>query len=365
MKVTQVVLTPGQLRDLELALAGASEAPMSLSVSRETASPLTEQVELLDREGTGLARLHIRSTSAADEHVLLSGDVEPLRPFGHRDHLERRATYRRDVAFDRAIVITEDVPSGDDELWHSVRPGDVLVVLDHGDSHRLSSAISALEERGLDSLVLPAPDRQDRTADVWLERVRESAATLISADTVIWNTPKAIGSGLVILLTGLSGSGKSTIAKLLAESLTSRDPRRVTLLDGDEVRQILSSGLGFSREDREMNVRRIGWVAALVAEHEGIAICAPIAPYASMRSEMRRRVEEHARFVVVHVATPLEVCEARDRKGLYAKARAGEIPNFTGISDPYEVPIDADVVVDASRFTPSEAVDLIVEALPR
>ena len=181
----------------------------------------------------------------------------------------------------------------------------------------------------------------------------------------VWPTNRSHGRGRVILLTGLSGSGKSTIAKLLAERLTGIDDRGVTLLDGDEVRLILSSGLGFSREDREMNVRRIGWVASLVASHGAIAVCAPIAPYAEMRAEMRERAEAVGRFLLVHVSTPLEVCEARDRKGLYARARRGEIPNFTGISDPYEAPTDADVTIDASTTAPADAVQRIVEVLQR
>ena len=119
--------------------------------------------------------------------------------------------------------------------------------------------------------------------------------------------------------------------------------RTVTSLDGDVVRRNLSAGLTFSKEHRELNVRRIGYVAAEVTRHGGVALCAPIAPYASVRAEVRAMVEAHGRFVLVHVSTPLEACEARDRKGLYAKARRGEIPEFTGISDPYETPADADV----------------------
>ena len=189
---------------------------------------------------------------------------------------------------------------------------------------------------------------------------RWRSGALAADDIDVWDTQRSVGDGLVILLTGLSGSGKSTIAKLLAERLGEGDDRTVTLLDGDEVRLILSSKLGFSRDDRLMNVRRIGWVAALIAKHGGIAVCAPIAPYAEMRAEMRERAESVGRFVLVHVSTPLEVC---DVKGLYAKARAGEIPQFTGISDPYEAPADADLSIDASVVSPEDAVDQIINAL--
>jgi adenylyl-sulfate kinase len=166
--------------------------------------------------------------------------------------------------------------------------------------------------------------------------------------------------GTVVLLTGLSGSGKSTIARALVDVL---DPP-VTLLDGDVVRQHLSRGLGFSREDRDLNVERIGWVAAEVAKHGGTAIAAPIAPYAETRERVRRMVAEvGARFLLVWVSTPLAVCEQRDRKGLYARARRGEITGFTGIDDPYEEPTDADLVVDTSALSLEEAVAQITALL--
>jgi sulfate adenylyltransferase len=175
----------------------------------------------------------------------------------------------------------------------------------------------------------------------------------------VWHPPLD-SHGLVVFLTGLSGSGKSTIARALAQRLRELDDRVVTLLDGDEVRDLLSAGLGFTREDRDLNIRRIGWVAALVAQHGGIAICAPIAPFDAARREARRMTTAAGgRFVLVHVATPLAVAEARDRKGLYARARAGEIPDFTGISSPYEAPLDADAVVAAN----GESVDASVAAI--
>ncbi|WP_246017881.1 adenylyl-sulfate kinase [Amnibacterium kyonggiense] len=169
--------------------------------------------------------------------------------------------------------------------------------------------------------------------------------------------------GLVVLLSGLSGSGKSTIARALAAALEA-DGTTVSVLDGDEVRQLLSAGLGFDAEGRALNVRRIGWVAAEIARAGGTAIAAPIAPFAAGRAEMRRMVEERGgRFVLVHVATPLGVCEARDRKGLYAAARAGRIADFTGISSPYETPLDADVTVDTAVASVEEAVAAVRAAV--
>ena len=132
--------------------------------------------------------------------------------------------------------------------------------------------------------------------------------------------------GVTVFFTGLSGSGKSTVARGLADALVENGGRTVSLLDGDVVRQMLSSGLTFSKSDRDLNIRRIGYVAAEITRHGGLAICAPIAPYAATRAEVRRMVEAVGDFVLVHVATPLEECERRDRKGLYAKARAGLIP---------------------------------------
>jgi len=136
--------------------------------------------------------------------------------------------------------------------------------------------------------------------------------------------------------------------------------RPVTLLDGDLVRRHLSSELGFSKEHRDLNIRRIGYVAAEITKNGGIAVCAPIAPYDATRKDVRRMVESGGGFLLVHVDTPIEVCEARDRKGLYAKARAGIVKEFTGISDPYEAPDDADVVIDTADTTASEAAQQII-----
>ena len=175
--------------------------------------------------------------------------------------------------------------------------------------------------------------------------------------------PPRAERGLAIFFTGLSGSGKSTIARGLAEALTERGDRTVSLLDGDHVRQLLSAGLTFSRADRDLNIARIGYVAAEVARHGGIAICAPIAPYAAARAAARQMVTEVGDFLLVYVSTPVDVCAARDRKGLYAKARAGLITGFTGVSDPYEEPRDADLVLDTSVMTRQQAVDAVLKLL--
>jgi sulfate adenylyltransferase len=200
---------------------------------------------------------------------------------------------------------------------------------------------------------------------------------LLDAGTEIpaWFTPAAVARelrrvrrprserGLVLFLTGLSGSGKSTIARDLSDVLSERGDRQVSLLDGDLVRQLLSAGLSFSRADRDLNIARIGYVAAEIARHGGIAICAPIAPFAAARTRVRQMVSEVGDFFLIHVATPVEVCEARDRKGLYAKARAGIITQFTGVSDPYEEPADAELVLDTSAMSRAEAVAAVLRLL--
>jgi len=184
------------------------------------------------------------------------------------------------------------------------------------------------------------------------------------AEVVARDQPAPEDQGLVLFFTGLSGSGKSTLARALMDRILEQGVRTVTSLDGDVVRRNLSAGLTFSREDRETNIRRIGWVAAEISRHGGLAVCSPIAPFDATRQDVRRYVEDAGgAFFLVHVATPLEECERRDRKGLYAKARRGEIPEFTGISSPYEEPADADVRVDTTGRTIDDALGDVVTAL--
>jgi sulfate adenylyltransferase len=171
--------------------------------------------------------------------------------------------------------------------------------------------------------------------------------------------------GLTVFFTGLSGSGKSTIANALLTKFLEMGGRPITLLDGDLVRKHLSSELGFSKEHRDINIRRIGYVASEITKNGGIAICAPIAPYDATRKAVREMIEPYGGFILVHVATPIETCEQRDRKGLYAKARAGILKEFTGISDPYEAPKDAEVVINTADLSPEEAAQEIILHLER
>jgi sulfate adenylyltransferase len=273
-------------------------------------------------------------------------------------------------------------------------PAQALVAAAYGATHLMADgpadASTADHGTGFPLPVVPAGDwAYDPRAEVWRPLALIEAGTeqgdlspgelgdLLDAGAEIpaWFTPPAVARelrrarpprsqrGFVLFLTGLSGSGKSTIARNLADVLTERGDRKVTLLDGDLVRQLLSAGLTFSREDRDLNIARIGFVAAEIARHGGIAICAPIAPFAQARARVRKMVSEVGDFLMIYVSTPVEVCEARDRKGLYAKARAGVIPQFTGVSDPYEEPLDADLVIDTSTMTREQATEAVLSLL--
>jgi sulfate adenylyltransferase len=169
--------------------------------------------------------------------------------------------------------------------------------------------------------------------------------------------------GLTLFFTGLSGSGKSTIARALLARLMEIGTHSITLLDGDLVRKHLSSELGFSREHRNINIARIGYVASEITKHGGIAVCAPIAPYAQTRRSVREMIAQYGGFYEIYVSTPLAVCEARDRKGLYAKARAGIIKEFTGVSDAYEAPENPELAINTDQIPPAAAVNLILERL--
>ena len=220
--------------------------------------------------------------------------------------------------------------------------------LDHRLGHDVVTAYAAGEV-----LALPGTEPAD---DGWPAEV---------AAVVAQDQPDDEHVGVVVLFTGLSGSGKSTLARALHDLVLEDGRRTVTSLDGDVVRRHLSKGLGFSREDRETNIARIGWVAAEVARHRGVALASPIAPFDATRQQVRAMVEDAGgELVLVHVATPLEECERRDRKGLYARARRGEIPDFTGISSPYEEPQDADVVVDTTGRSIEECLVEVIGALP-
>ena len=239
------------------------------------------------------------------------------------------------------------------ELGIGMVPFQMMVYLEDLDTY-----VPEDEAAGRRSLNISGTELRQRLADgreipAWFtfpEVVRELRRT----------HPPRPEQGLTVFFTGLSGAGKSTIANVLLVRLLEMGGRPVTLLDGDVVRKHLSSELGFSKEHRELNIHRIGFVASEITKNGGIAICAPIAPYDAVRRSVREMIQPVGGFVLVHVATPLDVCESRDRKGMYAKARAGIIKEFTGISDPYEAPRDAEVALDTSIMSPAESAQEII-----
>jgi sulfate adenylyltransferase len=174
-------------------------------------------------------------------------------------------------------------------------------------------------------------------------------------------SPPLHRQGFCVWFTGLSGAGKSTVASILTVMLLERG-RQVTVLDGDVVRTHLSKGLGFSKDDRDTNIRRIGFVAAEIVRHNGVALCAAVSPYHASRNECRNMVGAD-RFCLVYVNTPIEVCEQRDTKGMYAKAREGKLKGFTGVDDPYEAPVGPELVLTTTDSTPEENAQRVLQYL--
>lgn len=394
---------PELLADLELLLAGVDvdlggelrplgDGRVTLRAVPEVAEQVaaTGRVVLADPEGTPLAVLVVDAGATGADWI---GLLEALRPpaYGPFRELQRPPEQVRVEQGGPVLAAVCDRPLLTTDVERIAAAGEKPVLLLARTAGRqagglppealVRSVLAAGRALGGDTRVVTVPLRRlvdpaaDEAAAVAVARAYGAsevltldggpwAAALAALDTEQdlpedlapaevrtelrrWRPPRS-RRGLVVFFTGLSGSGKSTVARALIDTLLEDGRRSLTVLDGDVVRRELSRGLGFSQADRDLNVRRIGWVAAEVARHGGIAVCAPIAPYAATRAAVRAETEAVGDFFLVHVATPLEVCEQRDRKGLYAKARAGLIPRFTGISDPYEAPDDAEFVVDTS-----------------
>lgn len=243
----------------------------------------------------------------------------------------------------------------DSVTWHAQEIGIEAVpfrnlVLEEDQPEKLLSPRGA--SRRMKGRVRQASEQQNAEIAHWF-----------SYPTVLEEWRKTLRQGFTLFFTGLSGAGKSTLAQVLYARLKEQEARPVTLLDGDVVRKNISSELGFSREHRDINVLRQGYVASLITRHGGIAICAPIAPYANTRAQVRAMVEEDGDFIEIYVATPLSTCETRDRKGLYARARAGLIKQFTGVSDPYEAPVNPEILVDTSLQSANQVADKILAYL--
>lgn len=395
---------PRELDDLELLVHGVLPDAgfgdlFTLEVSPQV-SDLAEAagaLELVDPEGVPLASVTPTSTHSTDTKVRITGPVTPLQ---HNEHGAFRSLYlgpdQARSGTPEALTVPVAGPLTDGDLGlirsHAAdRPILLLALVGHGTptyNGRPMSATALIRAtlaaaRLLDrASVVAVPlasrgrDRAEQDHELGQQVVAAYATGEVLTVTgegplpdavqqiVDFELPAPYEQGLVLFFTGLSGSGKSTLARALHDVILERGERTVTSLDGDVVRRNLSAGLTFSREDRETNNRRIGWVAAEISRHRGVAICSPIAPFDATRQQVRSMVEAAGgAFFLVHVATPVEECERRDRKGLYAKARRGEIPEFTGISSPYEEPNDADVRVDTTERTIDDVLSEILNAL--
>lgn len=377
--------TARELDDLELLLSGALHpirgfgepgSPVTLTLPPDVAAVAGGAVELVDPEGLPLARV------AGD------GTVQAMT---HPEHGPFRRLYltpaqvRERYAGHALVPVTGPLTQAQSEQVAARGPAVLLALVGTGTPQLSPVALlrACLETAGpgIEVVACPLASHDDPAVDrLLLERVLAAYATggpLIElaadpggrlapevAEIVAFDQPPAHRQGLVLFFTGLSGSGKSTLAQALIDRLLEQGTRTVTSLDGDVVRRHLSAGLTFSKADRETNIARIGWVAAEIARHGGVAVCSPIAPFDQTRRLVRSMVEAAGgAFFLIHVATPLAECERRDRKGLYARARRGEIPEFTGISSPYEEPTDAAVRVDTTGRSIPEALDEVLEAL--
>jgi sulfate adenylyltransferase len=383
----------------------AAEGALTLVVTESVAETAAEAggVELIDPEGAPVARLDVQGVWDAGEGR--RGLTGPVTRLAHTEFGAFRRLHRAPSAIHRdhsaatllAVGVRGPLSSadlaaiGDAARDSGHRPllvalvGDGMPIDSSGPGlvrMTLAAATELTELTGLDAGVvavsLPGNAVDGAASDQLIGRVLaayadQSAGTYGEAADgfpasvaaiVDRERPRRDRRGVVVFFTGLSGSGKSTLARALVDHILERGERTITSLDGDVVRHHLSKGLGFSREDRETNILRIGFVAAEIARHGGVAICSPIAPFDSTRAEVRRMVEAAGGgFLLVHVATPLEECERRDRKGLYAKARKGEIPDFTGISSPYEEPNDYFAKLDTTNRDIAECLRELVSAL--
>jgi sulfate adenylyltransferase len=397
--VVQWTPTSRELDDLELlgmqvlpvhgfsAPDGGDLPALTLTVPVEVAR--AAEIELLDPEGLPLARVRVSSTYPADgDRVGVVGQVRHLAapqfgPFRRYVRSPAELEPAQRLAVPVIAPLTEDAVADieDTATARGLRPL-LVVCTGHGTPQQVSApglvraslaAATAIEAAQV--VAVPVGSR-GHAADATLRRAVAAAyGTVYEPVTtgapsariralVEQDRPPRDRRGVVLFLTGLSGSGKSTIARAVHDRLLERGDRTVTSLDGDVVRHHLSKGLGFSREDRETNIARIGWVAAEISRHGGVALCSPIAPFDSTRKQVRALVDDAGGgFVLVHVSTPLQECERRDRKGLYAKARAGAIPEFTGISSPYEVPDDADLSIDTTGRHLDDCVDEVMALL--
>ncbi|NAZ16805.1 adenylyl-sulfate kinase [Glutamicibacter soli] len=319
------------------------------------------RLTLADADGTPLAEAR---WATGDERLQLTRLAEAEHGPGREFRLTTPLTGAAGVVLmDRAPSLAQLA-----SLKGLMSAGDVLLLVAGSTDASSSSYARLLSELQAAGHLLPGV----RVAHVVVPEHCDMGQVLARLDAPVLrdlrgkeSTAHGETGGIVVMFTGLSGSGKSTLARSVRERLQHQHLRPV-LLDGDDVRRFVSKGLGFSREDRETNVERIGWIGARVAEAGGIALCAPIAPFDETRKRVRELAEQAgATFHLVHVSTPLQVCETRDRKGLYAQARAGDIKDFTGIDSPYEVPSAPALRLDLGSLTLQDATDQVLALMEK
>lgn len=370
--------TAADLDILELVRSGAlpafpldaSPGSIRLPLSQATEVASEGPVDITDLEGVPVARAVV---AASSEGLFAEGvptwlSARSSRPFEHW-HVGP------DAVAGHTGLVAFCAPISDEQAREAIAGAGsrplllALVSLDGDvDPTALETARQlrelAIAHPAAMTAIAPSPPRftQREHEAIISAYARGRAATILGDEGTASGTSTA---GTVLFFTGLSGSGKSTIARAVRNRLV-EDGERVTLLDGDVVRRHLSAGLGFSATDRDTNIRRIGWVAAEIAHHGGVAICSPIAPFDRTREAVRQMATSRgATFTLVHVATPLAECERRDRKGLYARARRGEIPEFTGISSPYEAPEAPELRIDTTGRDVDVLVDEVLTLLGR
>ena len=365
-----------------------------------------EKVSLLDPEGVLIAYINIDSIFINDERYFLGGKVIGIEPPSHSGKSSLRLYQNPDsLEFDTMFLCSNVLHKSEidylKEHFQQTKKR-ILIQIFFNESYRcyvklrcITAALSNLPENSFELSLIPEAyssnirvvlnqiiiaknwgiktfltnfDQSIPSFDVGVQTIQIPPGNTNDTFESVLSELKYIEApnskkGITLFFTGLSGSGKSTIAKKLQSLLHDKSRRRVTLLDGDIIRKNLCSGLGFSKEDRLTNLRRISYVAKEICKHGGMVICAPIAPYESIRDEIRNSIEQDSIFILVHVSTSLEECEKRDRKGLYAKARNGIIKEFTGISDPYEIPTNAEININTVGRTVNECCDDVLNYL--
>jgi adenylyl-sulfate kinase len=357
-----IQLDARQTREFELLVRGALAPTRELRVPCSEAVSAGAEVLLRDAHNRRLGVLRVVSSGGGS----IAGEVEAIELPKHVDFVDLRRS-PEDLRTARSGadvlgVVLRAMPSVElrEELarWN----GGLLLAVAAGDSDYFPVAHAARQLMPERAVVVVIPEIDARFDEIILRNYGASEVLRQRpGGTPLIAPPPRHRQGFCVWFTGLPSAGKSTIAELVGAMLRERG-RRVTMLDGDVVRTHLSKGLGFTREDRDTNIRRIGWVAGEIVRHDGAAICAAVSPYRATRDQVRQMVGAD-RFIETYVATPQEVCERRDVKGFYAKARSGAMQGFTGVDDPYEAPLAPEITLYTTGTTPEDNARRVIEHL--